>query len=83
MVGDAPRLIELVERRVGKADRGGEDGSVARLGHVGDDRRRIDAARQECAEWHFADEPHADRLGQQRIELLEIAAPRQRDRRCR
>ena len=31
-----------------------------------------DAARQECAERHFADEAHAHRLGQQRVELVEI-----------
>ena len=72
MIGNPAGLVELVVRLVGEADRGREHFGVARLRHVGDNGGRIDAAGEEGAERHFADEPHPDRLGQKRVELLEI-----------
>ena len=39
VIGDPLRLVELVVRLVGEADRGGEHLGVARLGHEGDNGR--------------------------------------------
>ena len=39
-------------------------GRVARLDHVGDDGGRVDAARQECAERHIADQAKPHRFGE-------------------
>ena len=74
VLGDALRLIELVELACRRnRPRMRATGASLVFGHVRDDRRRVDAAREERAERHFADEPHADRFGQQCVELLEIA----------
>ncbi len=62
---DLLRVIALVERLAGKADRAGFDRPVARLGHQGNDRRRIDPARQERAERNVGDHPRAHRRAHQ------------------
>jgi hypothetical protein len=69
---DPLRLVDLVERLVRESDRGREHRRIARLRHVGDDRRRIDAAREERAQGHLADEAHPDRFGQERIQFLDV-----------
>ena len=62
--GDAPRVLELVERRLVEADREGLHARAGDLGHQPDDQARVDAAREERAERHVADQVRADGVGQ-------------------
>ena len=62
-IGDGPRMLQLVERGLVEADRKCLD-LRRRLRHQADDDTRVDAAGEECAERHVADEVCADRIGQ-------------------
>ncbi len=64
MIGDASRVLELVERRFVEADRKRLHACGGRFGHQADDEARIDAARQERAERHVADEVRANGVGE-------------------
>ena len=55
--GDARRGLRLVERRIVEADREGPHAARARSGHDRHDQTAVEAARQERAERHVADEP--------------------------
>ena len=62
----------------GSRSRRSRTGRAMRACISADDGRGIDAARQERAERHVGHHPHADRIAQQRVELL-----RRPRRRCR
>ena len=73
MARHGARVLELVERVLVEADRRRHDAvGAARIGHRGDDGGRVDAAREERAERHVADETQPHRFGDERLELLQI-----------
>ena len=51
---------QFVVRRIRESDRRRHEPIPERLGHVGHDQARVDAAGQECAKRHFALEPIRD-----------------------
>src|SRR3954471_4913332 len=68
--GDA-RVLQFVVAVLAKAYREGLDGTVARARHEGDDRRRVNAAREERAERNVRDEAHAHGIVERRAKLFE------------
>ena len=63
-VRDLLRPRRLVVRRFGKCDRAGVDRLVRNLGHHGNHRARVHAARQERAQRHLGDHPQLDGFAQ-------------------
>ena len=60
----------FVELRVVEGDRAGVHRRIAQAGHQRHHGARIDAAREEGAKRHFADQAHLDRLAQAADEFL-------------
>ena len=74
--GDASGVGQLVEALLLDADREGRDGLLADRRHERGDQAGIDAAAQERADPHVAQQVHLDGLAQQRVQLVDHLAPR-------
>ena len=70
--GHHARMFELAETLFVEANRCRQDRVRTGRHHGRDDRRRIDAAREECAERHVAQQPQTHGLGDKGVEPLEI-----------
>src|SRR3954465_12937797 len=64
MLGDAPRVLELVKRGFVEPDRERLHGPARRFGHQSDDDAGIYAARQEGAERNVADHVRTHGIGE-------------------
>ena len=67
--GDRTRLRRLIEARDVETDGERLHWGRAQLDHGGDHGRRIDAAGQECAQWHVSDHLSANSLMEKSVEL--------------
>ena len=70
-LGDEPRVGELVERTLLEADRERAQRPARLVGRERGEHARVDAAREEHADGHVADEVRAHGVAQPRAELLD------------
>ena len=70
LLGDPPRVRQLVELLVVEADRERPHRLAGLLGHRRHDGRRVDPAREEGAERHVGDHAPPGRLAERRADAL-------------